>query len=326
MKRVYWALGFFVLVFLYTWQESRIHNGVVIIKEEVKSLFYEETNLHSNDNLIPSMQTIEDEQDAWYTKYRVIAHGGGGIDGKYITNSLEALNYNYECGTRLFDIDISFTSDSVLVCRHKWEDNTEQFDYRIYPIVSCKRYYSEDLRQEAWLLDKPIVMDSSTFIKRKIYYKYHPLTVNDLFLWLQDHQDAYIFPDLKQESLIKAFIKQMNNVVPDSLQNHIVFRIMQYEYYDIVKKLVPKSSIMLKKHNVKYDTYGDIISFCVSNNIHCISLTSTTANDIIMHQFKEKGIHVYVAVVDYITDYRYFKDLGTSGIVSNFLKEEDIIE
>jgi hypothetical protein len=43
-----------------------------------------------------------------------IAHAGGAIGHYTYTNSLEALNSNYEKGFRFFEIDLSWTSDGDL--------------------------------------------------------------------------------------------------------------------------------------------------------------------------------------------------------------------
>ena len=59
-------------------------------------------------------------QEAKFYDYNVIAHAGGGIDGNIYTDSLEALNQSYQNETRLFDIDLRFTSDDEIVLRHDW--------------------------------------------------------------------------------------------------------------------------------------------------------------------------------------------------------------
>ena len=61
-------------------------------------------------------------QEAKFYDYNVIAHAGGGIDGNIYTDSLEALNQSYQNGTRLFDIDLRFTSDDEIVLRHDWTE------------------------------------------------------------------------------------------------------------------------------------------------------------------------------------------------------------
>lgn len=53
-----------------------------------------------------------------------ILHALGGIDGTYAyTNSIDALRANYENGYRLFEADVSFTSDHHLVLAHSARDN-----------------------------------------------------------------------------------------------------------------------------------------------------------------------------------------------------------
>ena len=48
-----------------------------------------------------------------------IMHALGGMEEKYTyTNSIDALKETYNEGYRLFEVDISFTSDNQLVCAH----------------------------------------------------------------------------------------------------------------------------------------------------------------------------------------------------------------
>lgn len=74
--------------------------------------------------LLEKYNAIEKWEECW--KYNVIAHSGGGIEGKVYTNSKEAMELAYSNGTRMFDIDLRFTSDEKLVLRHSWTDDLEQ--------------------------------------------------------------------------------------------------------------------------------------------------------------------------------------------------------
>lgn len=60
--------------------------------------------------------------------YRTIAHALGGMDGKDYLNSREGFLFMYEQGVRLFELDLSRTSDGVWVCRHNWNDSMGQWD------------------------------------------------------------------------------------------------------------------------------------------------------------------------------------------------------
>ena len=92
----------------------KIEKSINNIKFNLK----EGRKIYKNSNLINKLDSIEDEETAWYTKYHFISHSGGGIDGKNFSNSLEAWNESYEKGNRLFDVDMMFTQDGVLVARH----------------------------------------------------------------------------------------------------------------------------------------------------------------------------------------------------------------
>jgi len=55
---------------------------------------------------------------------RSIAHAGGEYRGIAYSNSLEALNANYARGLRLFEMDLSWTSDEQLAAIHDWHRYT----------------------------------------------------------------------------------------------------------------------------------------------------------------------------------------------------------
>src|SRR5210317_451008 len=61
-----------------------------------------------------------------------IAHAGGSLNGQKYTNSLEALNLNYQKGHRFFEVDFSWTSDEGLVAIHDWGKNAEFFQKKFH--------------------------------------------------------------------------------------------------------------------------------------------------------------------------------------------------
>ena len=82
---------------------------------------------------------------------QLIAHGGGiiiRVDGKdkrvYSTNSIEALQRNYDEGYSLFEMDFQWTSDNHLVAIHDWGTS-----WRAYYEKEDRYYYQDrDLKQE----------------------------------------------------------------------------------------------------------------------------------------------------------------------------------
>ncbi|MDR3091269.1 MAG: hypothetical protein LBU36_03585 [Clostridiales bacterium] len=58
---------------------------------------------------------------AWLTAAGgLIAHAGGGIDGKDGTNSREAVELNYSLGHRVFELDFKLTRDGSVAVVHDW--------------------------------------------------------------------------------------------------------------------------------------------------------------------------------------------------------------
>jgi glycerophosphoryl diester phosphodiesterase len=53
-----------------------------------------------------------------------VAHAGGNFPNKIYPNSLEAINNCYRIGMNYIEVDIEYTSDSVVVLSHDYVDNT----------------------------------------------------------------------------------------------------------------------------------------------------------------------------------------------------------
>ena len=53
-----------------------------------------------------------------WENYRTVAHALGGIGDKTYLNTKESFLASYQMGCRLFEVDLTKTSDGVWVCRH----------------------------------------------------------------------------------------------------------------------------------------------------------------------------------------------------------------
>jgi len=142
-----------------------------------------------------------------------IAHAGGGIDGDTYTNSLEAANYNYDLGFRYFELDFTVTSDNRLVCLHDWEGSFERsFDLPPRGRVT----YDEFLR----LADE--------------HARYSIFTLDRLAQWMDEHPDAVIVTDIKEQN------PEMLKVIAETLPNfssRVIPQIYQPENFARVKAL-----------------------------------------------------------------------------------------
>lgn len=105
-------------------------------------------------------------------KNRFIAHAGGTIDGKTYTNSLEALNHNYNKGFRLFELDIIETSDGKFVAAHDWKH-----------WAGLTHFIGE------------LPVSEKEFLETPILGKYTPMSMAVINNWFADHKDAILVTD-----------------------------------------------------------------------------------------------------------------------------------
>lgn len=156
--------------------------------------------------------------EPWYEN-RVIAHAFGGIDGHDYTNSYEALVYNYNQGTRVFEIDLAYTSDNELVLLHEWSQYHEIFKLGI---------------NEGWSEES-----LDTFKNNLIYGNYHPMTFKELLTIMNEIEDFYTVLDSKtfdEESTKKvyqAIIDEIDAVNP-KLKSRFIPQAYTPEIYDII--------------------------------------------------------------------------------------------
>jgi len=119
----------------------------------------------------PSVRKPEEIKIQYQDRNRFIAHAGGMIDGEIYTNSLEALNQNYQKGFRLFELDILKTSDRTYVANHSWKD---------WDSVNNVQNY---------------VPTHEEFMKKKIFHRFTPLDLNNINQWFKQHPDAFLITD-----------------------------------------------------------------------------------------------------------------------------------
>ena len=153
---------------------------------------------------------------------QLIAHAGGEIDSLTYTNSLEAMNFSYEKGARLIELDILETPDNHFVAAHDWDKwkKTTKFKGATPPSLD-------------------------EFKKHKIHGIYTPLDMQDINNWFNNHIDAILITDkinqpkkfskifidpsrLNMELFDQQAIKEMSNLnIPNSIwANYYIFEEM----------------------------------------------------------------------------------------------------
>ena len=143
--------------------------------------------------------------------------------------------------------------------------------------------------------------------------------------YLDEHKDLYIIPDMKDNisksySYLVSEAKKMNK---ENVLEQIIVSVYDIDSYKKVKKIYNFNNFMLRQHKIDPQNYYELVSFMVNNNIHALNVSQWFMDDEEIIKIKNKGIHIYVAVIDYVSDMEYYKNLGADGAVSNSLYESD---
>ncbi len=186
-----------------------------------------------------------------------IAHAMGGIDGFVYTNSIEAFKANYDKGYRLFEVDLLFTSDDVLVARHEWtETDYERFEQLDFI----------DLTEIEMNEREEYVPTLEQFLSMKINGQYTPMTFDDLLQLMQEYPDTIFITDTKwsdDESVEKAFtaIVEQTKKVDESLLSRIIPQLYTIEMFDIIEDINEFEQYVYTMYQEVQRSNYDVIEF-----------------------------------------------------------------
>ena len=156
----------FILAYIY------IHGAEIKQKRNAQSenINIEESSNYSAEKVIADYQHTVDES-------KFIIHALGGMEEKHsYVNSIDCLETVYEAGYRLFEADISFTSDNVLVLAHSGENNIwskNDWEKRLGQTFP-------DSKSSAGNTEKNLC-DYATFMNFKIQGKYKATDLSEIF-------------------------------------------------------------------------------------------------------------------------------------------------
>ena len=246
----------------------------------------------------------------WYAGNGLVAHAGGGIEGEQFTNSLDALEFNYSKGIRVFEVDLIFSSDCKLICRHDWG------------LGAYLRF------KQAYNSFDPI-MSLNVFKNTKISGKFMPMTASDLINFLNKHQDIYLITDFKNEnsfvyrSSVRELLDEIKKVDP-RLIDRIIWQIYSKENLADLKsvyKVNPDHIIFcLYMKPMKYASY-DIFNWMIQNKINVLGLSESfyNSNKTLVKQLLNYGIKTYVFTINDKTIHRELKKNYVFGVYTDML-------
>ena len=251
-------------------------------------------------------QALAKTPELFWNDYGTIAHALGGIGDKTYLNSRESFLASYQMGCRLFEVDLTKTSDGVWVCRHSWNQPLGQWDG-----------------------DKKQVLSSEEFLSRPLYGKYTPMTLEDLLILLKDYPDAFVMLDSKQYSVRNyqrtiedyadyleiaqnAGVSEVAGQLIPEIYNQVMFSgtALLYEFPAYIYSLWQEYSL---------EEIQDIASFCEERGILAATVSREYWSQEIQDIFDEKGIRVYIYTVNDPEEASYYREEGAAGVCSDSL-------
>jgi len=228
---------------------------------------------------------------------RVVAHGGGALRGIARTNSLEALNANYERGHRLFEMDFCWTSDEQLAAIHDWGE------------------YSGPTR--SWF--GPPTLDEFAS------YPTPPTTPTTLFMvyrWLEDHPDAFVVTDAKKRSLEALARIRMER---PGLVHRFIVQIYQLKDYDLAVSQGFRNIILTLYRCLGGTPDETIVEFAREHRLFAVtmSLARCRKSDLAL-QLRRHGVPVYVHTVNDPGELEEALARGAFGVYSDALGPRDV--
>ena len=272
---------------------------------------------------LENLKTLADDTTAFYCKYHVICHSGGRIEGCDYTNSLEAWKESYAKGNRLMDADMSFTRDGHLVLKHEWNDNLEQTNVP----MKDSRLITDPNGSKRYLLSKDTIVDYKTFKSTSIFHRFTPMTVDDMLDFMDSHPDIYVATDFKGSDVLKGYqslvvaAKRKKMVLE---LDRIIVSLYDFKLFQKVKQIYPFKNIVMRQYIYEPHNYSELAKFCVDNGIHVVNISKCYVNDPGVKLLMSEGIHVFVAVVDDLGEYKRLRAEGFSGCVSNIIRENEL--
>lgn len=173
-----------------------------------------------------------------------IAHAGGRYRGKTYTNSVAALEHNYQAGYRHFEVDLNLTTDQRIVLLHDWNGTLRS----VYGLEPGRRDYATFAAQAA---------TSPQGVTR----------LEDLAAWVAAHPDTQILLDTKEDTV--GLLTHVAERYPE-LRHQFVAYIYNTSQYRPIARL-HFGGVSLLVHNGQYSP-AELLEFASGHTLNSIAL------------------------------------------------------
>jgi len=223
-----------------------------------------------------------------------IAHGLGMVDGIGISNSLEAFNFNYNRGFRIFETDLLFTSDGGLVGAH---DNMEDQ-------LGFTKPFTQMTRDE--------------YLNARVRGKLTTQSIENILDLLRTHPDTILIIDTKEdiERSFRVLVPAAQSIDQNLLQR-IVPQIYQPEDVATLERIhhFDKLIFTLYRSNLSDEA---ILQFVEKTpQIYAISMSTDRFSANLAAQLRAHGVHAFVHTLNDEKVINDYINQGATGVYTD---------
>ena len=244
------------------------------------------------------------EDGEWYEKHQVVCHAlGSSEEGDAEGNYLEALEYNYNLGFRVFEVDIQITSDHVAVLRHDWEQDLGQ---------------AEDF---GWTEEEKPVPTAEKFLEVPIFGKYTPMLLKDLYEIMAEREDIYVVLDPKYDPDMTGQFEVIVNTALDngyeSVLDRVIVQLYYEDMYEEVTQVYPFKNFIYTLYYIGWPGGESVGRFCEEKGIPVLVMPYTWITNGILQELEPySALNLFPHTINDPADAQQMISLSVNGIYS----------
>lgn len=266
------------------------------------------TACHTSDTAADSGGTPHDAGDdsRWtlpdiFSDGVLIAHAAGTIDDIVYSNSLEAFEDSIVRGSRVIEIDLSFTLDGDLVCFH---DGFEE--------------YIE-------LLQNIEQLTTVEFIEKRYRHQLTSMTFKDVLRIMQREPELHVVLDIKPDfpDGFAAVVRETNEVDP-ALMPRLIPELRNRRDYPYLRNMpvdaVP--AFIWAIYNHAYLSDREIVSFVEENRIPVVAVPDwgERYSPELVADLARVGAKVILHTINDVEEMKRYRSEGVTGFYTDFVK------
>ncbi len=266
-------------------------------------------------------QCIEDYRSVVEASDYIIHALGGMNNEKCYINSIDTLDTTYQAGYRLFEADISFTSDDVLVLAHSGENN-------VWSENDWKLRLGQEIPNN---VNNKRLCTYEQFMSFKIQGEYQATSLAGLFDYMEVHKDMYVMVDAgnrNYEDTLKYYTELVK--VADGREDILNRLIAGGQTTDMVKAAREAYDFPLinlyydkdEKREKALETPEKFVEYCHENNIISYSVAKEVYTEDVGKVLGGSDLIGYVFTVNDINEASQLRSTGADVIGTDYLWDE----